>query len=106
MKIKYLTIVDVSLLQNLFNKLKTESFAERLAQANLANKNDIANFVKKTDFGEKLKTLNKKITSNKTKHLLVENELNINRLSKKVKTISAKQLTKDWTNGCQILNGT
>ena len=104
MKIKYLTIVDVSLLQNLFNKLKTESFAERLAQANLANKNDIANFVKKTDFGEKLKTLNKKTTSNKIKHLLVENELN--RLSKKVKTISAKQLTKDWTNGCQILNGT
>ena len=104
MKIKYLTIVDVSLLQNLFNKLKTESFAERLAQANLANKNDIANFVKKTDFAEKLKTLNKKTTSNKIKHLLVENELN--RLSKKVKTISAKQLTKDWTNGCQILNGT
>ena len=70
----------------------------------MANKNDIANFVKKTDFGEKLKILNKKITSNKTKHLLIENELN--RLSKKVKTISAKQLTKDWTNGCQILNGT
>ena len=104
MKIKYLTIVNVSLLQNLFNKLTTESFAERLAQANVANKNDIANFVKKTDFGEKLKTLNKKTTSNKIKHLLVENELN--RLSKKVKTISAKQLTKDWTNGCQILNGT
>ena len=59
----------------------------------MANKNDIANFVKKTDFGEKLKILNKKITSNKTKHLLIENELN--RLSKKVKTISAKQLTKD-----------
>ena len=72
----------------------------------MANKNDIANFVKKTDFGEKLKTLNKKITSNKTKHLLVENELNINRLSKKVKTISAKQLTKDLTYGCQILHGT
>ena len=106
MKIKYLTIANVSLLQNLFNKLTTESFAERLAQANMANKNDIANFVKKTDFGEKLKTLNKKITSNKTKHLLVENELNINRLSKEVKTISAKQLTKDLTYGCQILNGT
>ena len=106
MKIKYLTIVNVSQLQNLFNKLTTESFVERLAQANVANKNDIANFVKKTDFGEKLKTLNKKITSNKTKHLLVENELNINRLSKKVKTISAKQLTKDLTYGCQILNGT
>ena len=32
--------------------------------------------LKKTDFHDKLKSLNKKITSNKTKYLLVENELN------------------------------
>ena len=44
-------------------------------QANLASKNDIANFVEKTDFDFKLKDLNKKITLNKTKHLLVKNEL-------------------------------
>ena len=31
--------------------------------------------VKKTDFDDKLKNLNKKATSNKTKHVLVENEL-------------------------------
>ena len=31
-------------------------------------------FVKKPDFDDKLKDLNKKIKSNKTKHLLVENE--------------------------------
>ena len=30
----------------------------------------------KTDFDDKLKNLNKKVTSNKTKHVLVENELN------------------------------
>ena len=30
----------------------------------------------KTDFDAKLSSLNRKITSNKTKHLLVENELN------------------------------
>ena len=30
----------------------------------------------KTDFDAKLSNLNRKITSNKTKHLLVENELN------------------------------
>ena len=30
----------------------------------------------KTDFDAKLSGLNKKITQNKTKHLLVENELN------------------------------
>ena len=58
-----------------FNKLTAESFAARLAQAKLASKNDIANFVKKTDFDNKLKNLNKKITSNKTKHVLVANEL-------------------------------
>ena len=42
-------------------------FNARLAQANL---------ITKTDFDAKLSSLNRKITSNKTKHLLVENELN------------------------------
>ena len=43
-----------------------------------------ANFVnkkinkKKTDFGDKLKSLNKEVTSNKSKHVPVENELKIN----------------------------
>ena len=32
--------------------------------------------ITKTDFDSKLSSLNRKITSNKTKHLLVENELN------------------------------
>ena len=43
-------------------------------KANLASKSDIANFVCKIAFDNKLKNLNKKITSNKTKHVLVENE--------------------------------
>ena len=37
--------------------------------------------VKNTDFDDKLKHLNKIVTSNKTKHVLVQNELN--KLSKK-----------------------
>ena len=37
---------------------------------------DVVNLVTKTDFDAKLSGLNKKITQNKTKHLLVENELN------------------------------
>ena len=41
-------------------------FSARLAQANL---------IIKTDFDDKLKVLNQKAKSNKTKHLLVENEL-------------------------------
>ena len=56
-----------------FNKLTAENSTARLAQANLAIKCHIANFIKKTDFDDKLKNLNKNITSNKTKHVLVEN---------------------------------
>ena len=48
-----------------FNILAARVFNARLAQANL---------VTKTDFDAKLQSLNKKINSNKTKHLLVENE--------------------------------
>ena len=50
-----------------FNKLAADVFNARLAQANL---------ITKTDFDAKLSNLNRKITTNKTKHLLVENELN------------------------------
>ena len=49
-----------------FNKLAVDVFSARLAQANL---------ITKTDFDAKLLGLNKKITQNKTKHLLIENEL-------------------------------
>ena len=41
-----------------FNKLTAEHFSARVAQANVASKNDIANFVKKIDFDNKLKNLN------------------------------------------------
>ena len=49
-----------------FNKLTADNFNARLAQANL---------ITKADFDPKLQSLSKSITSNKTKHLLVENEL-------------------------------
>ena len=44
-----------------FNKVTAESFAARLAQANLASKNDIATLVKKADFDDKLKNKIKKL---------------------------------------------
>ena len=47
-----------------FNKLAADVFNVRLAQTNL---------ITKTDFEAKLSNLNKKITQNKTRHLLVEN---------------------------------
>ena len=50
-----------------FNKLAVDVFNVRIAQANL---------VTKIGFDAKLLSLNRKITSNKTKHVLVENELN------------------------------
>ena len=49
-----------------FNKLTTKNIASRLMQVKL---------VTKTDFDNKLTSLNKKINSNKRKHVLVENEL-------------------------------
>ena len=42
------------------NKLASENFITRLKKANLANKSDNANFVKNTDFDDRLKNLNKK----------------------------------------------
>ena len=45
---RFLIIINISH-SNEFNKLMKGSFAESLKQANLANKSDIADFVKKTD---------------------------------------------------------
>ena len=49
-----------------FNKLAADVFNARIAQANL---------ITKTDFDAKSSNLNRKITQNKSKRLLVENEL-------------------------------
>ena len=70
-----------------------ETFALQLKQANLASKSDIDNFVNKTYIDNKLKD----VTSNK-------NELN--KLSKNVKAISTKGLTKDLINKFSIFIGT
>ena len=75
-----------------FNKFTAEIFDLRLKPANLASKSDIANFVKKRYFDNKLKD----VTSNK-------NELN--ELSKKVKAISTKGLTKDLIDKFSSFNG-
>ena len=51
---------------NILQPHGTDVFNARLAQANL---------ITKRDFDDKSKSLNQEINSNKTKHLLVENEL-------------------------------
>ena len=73
---KYITAQELT-------KLRAENFTARLKQANLASKSDIANFVKRPD-------LNK-------------NELN--ELSKKVKAISMKALSKDLISKFCTFNG-
>ena len=56
------------------------NFAGKLEQANLPSKYDVANFVRKTYFDDKLKTLNKKVYLNKPKHILIQNELKKNKI--------------------------
>ena len=77
LKTKYLVLPSISkyITTPEFDKVAVENFTARLYQANLASKNDIADLVKKTDFDNKLKNLNKKVTLNKTKCVLDENEL-------------------------------
>ena len=75
------------------NKLTLEKFSSRLKQVNLARKTDIDNFAKKIDFNNQVQNF----TSNK-------NELN--ELSKKVKAISTKGLTKKLMDKFSVLNGT
>ena len=53
---------DKSITTPEFNKLTAKCFAARLALANL---------ITKTDFDDKLSSLNRKITLNKTRHLLI-----------------------------------
>ena len=76
-----------------FNTLAADVFNARLAQANL---------ITKTNFGAKLLSLNRKITANKSKNLLVENEL------KKLKTfdssyfIGKSHFEEDGTQNCLV----
>ena len=65
---KYITISEI-------NKLTARNFTARLKQANLTTKVDIVDFVKETDFDDKPKNLDKKVTLSKSKHVPVENEL-------------------------------
>ena len=65
-----------------FNTLAVNVFNVRLAQANL---------ITKTDFHAKLSSLNRKITANKTKHFLNDNDLSYYRGKKYFDEGSSKQ---------------
>ena len=65
-----------------FNTLAADVSNARLAQANL---------ITKTYFDAKLSSLNRIMTANKTKHLLVENEF------KKLKTFDSSYFRGKWS---------
>ena len=60
----------------------------RLARAKSVTKADISDFIKMKDFYNKLKSLNKKVTSNKAKHVEAENK--VTDLTNKIGKISEK----------------
>ena len=57
-------------------------------QANLASKSDIPDLIKKADFDNEILGFNQRINSNKTKHVVAENELN--KWQKKLKQYQQK----------------
>ena len=97
---KYLIMIMVNIL---LHKLTADNFAARLAQAKLATINDIADFVKKVYFDEKLINIKRKVTLSKTRHVEVKHKLND--LSKKVTIKSTRELTKNLVNNDSIVNG-
>ena len=78
-----------------FNKLSAKNFTARLAEANLVSINDFANLINEINFDNKLKILNKNVTSKK---------IELNELSENVKAISTIGLTKDLINQFSILH--
>ena len=77
--------------------MAANNFAARSAQVHLGAKNAVADFVKEPDVDDKLKCLYKKVSSNKIKRVLVENELD--QLSGKIQLMSTKGLKKDLIHG-------
>ena len=79
-------MATTSVLTAVLNKFTAEAFDERIKQANLATV---------TEFDTKLKSLNQKINKNKTRHLLVEIELNkLKTFDLEVKIILKKMVYK------------
>ena len=68
---------DKYITSNEFNKLTKDNFAERLKQANVASKNDIADFVKKHIFWWKPMQINKtKLNDHITNKWSIRKKLN------------------------------
>ena len=66
-RVKYFTASE-------FNELTAENLTVRVKQANLTTETNTAGVTNETDFDDKLKKLNQKVTSNKGKHAVIDNE--------------------------------
>ena len=88
-----------------FNKLTKKHFDERLKQGNLVSRNDIGDFIKMIYFDENLKNLLiiKLFQIKQNIHTQVEKKLND--MSKKVKLIPTKILTKNLIKGYSFVVG-
>ena len=93
--------LSLNQIKKIFSRRSDRLWNKQFYQA----KNDISDLVEKTSFDNKIISIsfNKRINLNKTKGVLVENELN--ELSKKVEAMSIKRLTKDLINWYKISNG-
>ena len=93
--------LSLNQIKKIFSRMSDRLWNKQFYQA----KNDISDLVEKTSFDNKIISIsfNKRINLNKTKGVLVKNELN--ELSKKVEAMSIKRLTKDLINWYKISNG-
>ena len=66
-------IVNILLHKNLISYVT--KFCCKIRASKFSDQNDIPALVKKTDFDDKVKNLNKKVTSNKTKHIEAEKKI-------------------------------
>ena len=71
-KLLIMIMINILLFKNLSQRQETLLQTNKFSINKLSKQNDIVDFVKTTDFNDKLKELNKEVTSDKTKHVEAE----------------------------------
>ena len=71
-KLLIMIMINILLFKNLSQRQETLLQTNKFSINKLSKQNDIVDFVKTTDFNDKLKELNKEVTSNKRKHVEAE----------------------------------
>ena len=71
-KLLIMIMINILLFKNLSQRQEALLQTNKFSINKLSKQNDIVDFVKTTDFNDKLKELNKEVTSDKTKHVEAE----------------------------------